>query len=64
MESFTKTFTGATVELIFENQEAYDADNPKALRLIFSGWGPNVSAECALRNAHKGPIETSLYFPL
>jgi hypothetical protein len=49
METFTKTFTNAIVEVTYRKSDGY----PFELRLTVPGMGPNISEECALRNAHK-----------
>jgi len=55
METFTKTYTGAVVEVVYQKSVLNPDGDPIELRLtVPGGIAPNsISEECALRNKHK-----------
>ncbi len=63
METFTKTYTGV-VEITFTKSIIHPDGDPTSLRLTVPGMKPNISEECALRNAHKPVGETVFNFSL
>ena len=66
-ETFTKTYTGAVAEITYSKSVLNPEGDPVKLRLTIPGIKPNISEECALRNAHKladGCVEWVLNFSL